>query len=141
MEVDLLEELKGEKPWQDELSFYEKYEDKVVIKHLYGPLFFGYTAHFKDQFALLPAGTEAVILRMDRVPLIDQSGLYALEDSILSLRQRDIEVLFVGLQEQPCDMLKSIDIIPDLVPEHDLFSNIDGAFDYLEEIKTKKEVV
>jgi SulP family sulfate permease len=31
--------LKDEKPWQDELPFYEEYKDKVLIKHLKGPLF------------------------------------------------------------------------------------------------------
>jgi SulP family sulfate permease len=31
--------LKDEKPWQDELPFYDEYKDKVLIKHLKGPLF------------------------------------------------------------------------------------------------------
>jgi SulP family sulfate permease len=28
-------------------------------------------------------------------------------------------------------MLKAVDIIPDLVPEEDLFADIDDSFDYL----------
>jgi SulP family sulfate permease len=103
----------------------------VIIKHLYGPLFFGFTSYFKDQIKSLPSDVEAVILRMDRVPYIDQSGLYTLEEIIFDLRAQNTEVVVVGLNEQPRDMLEAIDIIPDLVPENDLFDNIDDSFSYL----------
>lgn len=131
MDVGSISDFDGEKPWQDELDFYEEYKDKVIIKHLYGPLFFGFTAHFKDQVTSINNEIRTVIFRMDRVPYIDQSGLYALEDIILELRQRNIEVLFTGLMEQPKDMLESIDIIPDLVPKNDVFQNVQDAFAYI----------
>lgn len=131
MEVGAVADIDGSKPWQDEIEFYEKYKDKVIIKHLYGALFFGFTSYFKDQIQTLPKEINAVIFRMDRVPYIDQSGLYALEDIIFDLRAENIEVLLVGLKEQPTDMLKAVDVIPDLVPENDLFDDIDNAFEYL----------
>lgn len=62
---------------------------------------------------------------------IDQSGLYTLEDVIFDLRKAGIEVLLIGLKEQPKDMLEVVDIIPDLVPEADLFDNIEEGFNYL----------
>jgi SulP family sulfate permease len=96
-------------------------------------LFFGFTSYLKDQVKALPDDIESVILRMDRVPYIDQSGLYTLEDIIFDLRSKNIEVIIVGLKEQPCDMLKAIDIIPDLIPEEDLFKNIDDSFSHLRE--------
>lgn len=131
LEVGALADIDGSKPWQDELEFYEEYKDKVIIKHLYGPLFFGFTSYFKDQVKSHTQDVKAVIFRMDRVPYIDQSGLYALEDIILDLEQQNIEVILVGLQEQPCDMLKAVDIIPDLVPEEDLFQNVEDSFSYI----------
>jgi len=133
LQVERLSDLEDEKPWQDEMEIYEKYKDKIVIKHLYGPLFFGFTSYLKDQVKALPDDIESVILRMDRVPYIDQSGLYTLEDIIFDLRSKNIEVIIVGLKEQPCDMLKAIDIIPDLIPEEDLFKNIDDSFSHLRE--------
>jgi SulP family sulfate permease len=133
LEVGKIADLDGSKPWQDEKEFYEKHKDKVLIKHLYGPLFFGFTSYFKDQISSLPDEIEAVIFRMDRVPYIDQSGLYTLEDIIFDLRAQNIEVVLVGLKEQPLDMLKAIDIIPDLVPENDLFENVEDSFTYLKE--------
>ncbi|MEM6965609.1 MAG: SulP family inorganic anion transporter [Bacteroidota bacterium] len=133
LEVGSISDFDGSKPWQDEQVFYEAYKDKVIIKHLYGPLFFGFTSYFKDQIKSLPKDVAAVILRMDRVPYIDQSGLYTLEDVIFDLREGDIEVILVGLKEQPYDMLKAVDIIPDLVPEEDLFEKVEDSFNYLRE--------
>jgi SulP family sulfate permease len=137
MEVGPVSDFDGSKPWQDELEFYEKYKDQVVIKHLYGPLFFGFTAHFNKEIKSLSKDIDVLIIRMDRVPYIDQSGLYALEDAIHELRTYNVEVIMVGLQTQPMDMLTSIDIVPDLVPTSDIFDKVEEAFDYL---KTKLSV-
>ncbi len=131
LEVGAVADIDGNKPWQDEKEFYEAYKDKVIIKHLYGSLFFGFTSYFKDQISALPDEVKAVIFRMDRVPYMDQSGLYALEDIVFDLREEGIEVLLVGLKAQPKDMLEAVDIIPDLIPEDDIFEDIDAAFDYL----------
>lgn len=131
LEVDKLSELEEEKPWQDEMELYERYKDKVVIKHLYGPLFFGFTSYFKDQVKALPDEIGTVILRMDRVPYIDQSGLYALEDILFDMRARNTNVILVGLQEQPLDMLEAIGIIPDLISPEAVFENINDSFAYL----------
>ncbi|SEG53817.1 sulfate permease, SulP family [Halpernia humi] len=126
--LETVENLKDEKPWQDELPFYDKYKDKILIKHLKGPLFFGFTAHLKNQVAAIDSNIRALIIRMDEVPFVDQSGLYILEDIVFDLQQRGVQVLFVNLQEQPLDKLKSIDIIPDLVSENKIFKNINDAF-------------
>lgn len=131
--MESIEDLKDEKPWQDELPFYENYKDKVLIKHLNGPLFFGFTTHLKNQVADMDKKIEVLIFRMDQVPLIDQSGLYTLEDIVFDLELRGVEVLFVNLQEQPMDMLRSIDIIPDLVEEKHIFLSIKEAFAYLKD--------
>jgi SulP family sulfate permease len=120
-----------ERPWDDEKEFYESYKDKVLIKRLYGPLFFGFTSYFKDQVKQHAIDVDVVIFRMDRVPYIDQSGIYALEDIIFDLRSKDIEVMVVGLQEQPRDMLEAVDVIPDLIPEEDIFATIYDCLDYV----------
>ncbi|WP_299227987.1 SulP family inorganic anion transporter [uncultured Psychroserpens sp.] len=134
MEVGTLAGFDGEKPWQDEIEFYETFKDQVYIKHLYGPLFFGFTSHFQSEIKNIPPQIKSLIIRMDRVPYIDQSGLYALENAILDLEEKGVMVILTALQEQPLDKLKSIDIIPDLIDESHIFENIDKAFDFL---KTK----
>ncbi|WP_439129138.1 SulP family inorganic anion transporter [Polaribacter sp.] len=129
--VNTLAGFDGEKPWQDELPFYEKFKEKVYIKHLYGPLFFGFTSHFQSEIKKIPKDVKALIIRMDRVPYIDQSGLYALENAILDLEQKDIMVLLVDIDEQPRDKMSSIDIIPDLISEKHIFKNVNEAFGFL----------
>jgi len=131
MDVGPVSDFDGSKPWQDEITFYDEYKDKVIIKHLYGPFFFGFTSYFKDEIKKLSPEVKALIIRMDRVPYIDQSGLYALEDTIHDLNLAGVEVILTNIQEQPCDLMKSIDIIPDLVPEEDIFATVEEAFKYL----------
>ncbi|MDF1698620.1 MAG: SulP family inorganic anion transporter [Saprospiraceae bacterium] len=131
MNVGPVSDFDGSKPWQDEIDFYEEYKDKVIIKHLYGPFFFGFTSHFRDEIKKLSSEIKALVIRMDRVPYIDQSGLYALEDSIYELNAKGIEVILTKVQDQPLDMLRSIDIIPDLIPEDDIFEDVEQAFAYL----------
>ena len=131
--IESVGDLTEEKPWQDELPFYDQYKDKVLIKHLKGPLFFGFTSHLKNQIANLDDGFEALIIRMDEVPTVDQSGLYALEDIVFDLEKRGTQVFLVNLQEQPLDMMKSIDIIPDLIAQENVFPNIAEAYKYIKE--------
>jgi len=131
LEVGTLAGFDGEKPWQDEKEFYEEHKDKVYIKHLYGPLFFGFTSHFQNEIENIPKEIKALIIRMDRVPYIDQSGLYALENAVMDLHEKGIIVILTAIQEQPCDKLKSIDIVPDLIPESHIFKSISEGFDFL----------
>jgi SulP family sulfate permease len=35
------------KLWGDEKLMYDEFKDRIYIKHLYGPLFFGFTSHFQ----------------------------------------------------------------------------------------------
>ncbi len=131
MQVGTLAGFDGEKPWEDEVDFFEKFKDQIYIKHLYGPLFFGFTSHFQDQVKNIDEGVKVLVIRMDRVPYADQSGIYALENAILDLALKDIKVVLTGLQEQPKDLLTSIDIIPDLVPETQVFLHIEDSFDWV----------
>jgi len=73
---------------------------------------------------------------MDRVPYIDQTGLYAMEETLLDLNKKGMKVFIIGLQSQPEDRLRSINIIPNLIPENQLFKNIEDGFLWL-----KKELI
>lgn len=119
-----LESLDPEPVWDDEASFENK-KGKVFIKHLYGPLFFGFSSGFRALTAKIPKEAETLVVRMERVPHIDQSGLYALEDTILQLSKDGKRTVLTGLQAQPADMLRRIDLIPELIPEEDVFETFD----------------
>jgi SulP family sulfate permease len=102
--------------WSDEGIFPSELKEKVYIKRINGPLFFGSTSNIDQLSKKIPESAEAVIIRMERVPYIDQSGLYALEDVLIDLVRHGKIVHLVGLQKQPRYMLERVDVIPDLVP-------------------------
>ena len=108
----------------------EHLRGKVVVKQIQGPLFFGFASGFQKMINEL-SELRYVILRMEKVPFIDQTGMYALEESILSLEQKGIDVLLVGMQKQPEDMLRGIKLIPNLVSEDHLFDNFDRSITWL----------
>lgn len=103
---------------------------KVYIKDLYGPLFFGFTSHFQTMSLAIPE-VKVVVIRMHDVPYIDQSGLYALEDALLYLASKGITLTIVGLQPQPDDMMRRIDIIPGLITDDHLFSSMNDCMRWL----------
>jgi SulP family sulfate permease len=122
-----------EDTWEDEKGLVEKLGDVVYIKHISGPLFFGVVSGFQNLIKSIPSKIKAVIIRMDKVPYVDQSGLNAMEEAILNLQQKEIKVLFTGLSGQPKDMFEKVGIIPGLVKEEECFESAEEIETYLDE--------
>ena len=123
--------LAKEQAWGDEQSFPVTLQEEVFIKHLEGPLFFGSTARFTETAKQIPATASTLVIRLDKVPYIDQSGLYALETVIIDLVQQQKKVLLVGLEQQPKYMMERIDIIPDLIPSSQIFESFEDCVHWL----------
>ncbi len=107
--------------------------NRVYIKHLDGPIFFGFASRFQEMITELDDELEILIIEMSKVPYVDQSGLYVLEDSILRLQNNKVLILMTGLQPQPLDMLKKIDIIPDLVPDSHVFNKFEQCKTWIDQ--------
>ncbi len=125
--------LKKEKSWADEKDFPEHLKEEVFIKHIKGPLFFGSTSDFQRLMNQIPDTAHTIVIRMGRMPYIDQSGLYALEDALVELVRQDKKVLLVNVLKQPQYLLERIDIIPDLVPKEQLFTSFDDCITWIKE--------
>jgi len=125
--------LKKETAWADEKEFPENLKEEVFIKHIKGPLFFGSTSDFQRLMNQIPDSAHTIVIRMDRMQYIDQSGLYALEDALVELVRQEKKVLLVDILEQPQYLLERIDIIPDLVPKEQLFTNFDDCIAWIKE--------
>lgn len=95
--------------------------EEVFIKELDGPLFFGSTKDFQSMSQNIPTKATHVIIRMEKVPFMDQSGLFAFEDVATGLVKQGVTPLLAGLKEQPRYRLEAIDIIPDLIKEEHVF--------------------
>ncbi|MDA1288822.1 MAG: SulP family inorganic anion transporter [Bacteroidetes bacterium] len=120
-----------EKAWKDETKLSASFKENVFIKHINGPLFFGFTSDFVNISKQIPPSADVAIIRMDRVPYIDQSGLFALEDVLLNLNQQNIDTLIVGVQSQPKYLMKTIGIIGKLIPEEQIFENFEECRNYV----------
>ena len=121
--VQSLEDSDSDAHWDDEEAIYKEFKDKIYIKHLFGPMFFGFASKFAELISELDGRVKVLIIRMDRVPYVDQSGGYALEDAIVSLQNQDMLVLLTCAEGEPLDMLRKLDIVPGLVPESHIFED------------------
>ena len=127
-----LQEFSREMPWIDEGDIIERVGKEVYIKHLDGPLFFGFASRFQDMVKALP-DIKVVVMRMDKVPYVDQSGLYAMEDAVMDLYEQDIKVIFTGLHGQPKDMFEIFNLVPGLVEQEYWFNDFQAASAWLED--------
>lgn len=120
--VGSIDQFALEEAWKDEVQLSDALRRKIFIKHFDGPIFFGFSSKFLALTRALPEIDVVIMrMRMKRVPYIDQSGLYAIEDALLTLQDKNVLVLMTGLQEQPRDMLEKVGVIPNLVPEENLY--------------------
>ncbi len=115
-----LEPLK-EEAWPDEKGFPKDLKDEVFIKHIKGPLFFGSTAEFQQLYKQIPETAKTVVIRLSRMQYMDQSGLYVMEDTLQDLKTKGVNVVFVGLLKQPRYMMERIEIIPNFIPEEQIY--------------------
>jgi len=74
-----------------------------------------------------------IIFRMKKVPYIDQSGLYALEEVIKEMQNMGIIVVFTMTQAQPQYLLRKNHLIPEVLPEKYLFDSIENCAIWLKE--------
>jgi sulfate permease, SulP family len=112
----------ADEPWADEIDIPADYRDRLLVKHVEGPLFFGFARGFLN-IAARAARARLLILRMDRVSQIDQSGAYALQDALVDLKSSGMRIVLVGLPVAQRDILEALHVIPELVSTKDLFAD------------------
>ena len=130
--TESLKDFSPEKPWDDEKGINNLIGEDVYIKHINGPLFFGASAGFQDMMKAIP-NVKVVIIRMGKVPYVDQSGLYAMEEALLELRNKNTKIVFTGLYGQAKDMFKHIGIVPELVAKENCFETINDCESWLKD--------
>lgn len=119
----------------------EDITDKVSIKKINGPLFFGNNLYFRDLAREIPPESQILLIDMRETPYIDQSGLYTLEDIILGLEQQGVHVVLLGLQRQPESRMRAIHLIPNLVAEDDIQEDLTSALEVIRKHLTAKAAV
>ncbi|MDR1792040.1 MAG: SulP family inorganic anion transporter [Bacteroidales bacterium] len=129
-----------ESPWSDEHGLTEEIKEKIYIQRLNGPIFFGSITRFQEVMHSVPKTAKIVIIRMRLVSFMDQSGLYAMETAIKDLQTNGAKVLMTIIQPQPLYMLKTMNIIPAIIPEEDTFKSFEDCTIYLQNLRQKGEI-
>ena len=111
----------------NEKDLNEKSKANVYVKHINGPLFFGFTSEFVSIANNIPKSASIIIIDMEKVPYMDQSGVFALEDVLLDLDKKNIKILIAGIQSQPMHLMKTIGILGELVPKERIFDTLSDS--------------
>lgn len=123
-----------ESPWEDEKDIPEEIRNRIYIERLDGPIFFGSITGFQRVMHDIPTNVKIVIIRMRRVPFMDQSGVYAMETAIKDLQAQGVKVLMTIIQPQPRYMLENHHIIPILIPKENTFETFEECTEYLKSL-------
>lgn len=80
--------------------------DGVEVFRITGPFFFGVAGDLLDTLRRTGQSPRAIVLRMRLVPLLDASGVRAVEEFIHQAGIAGTTVIFSGVQPQPAEMLR-----------------------------------
>jgi SulP family sulfate permease len=91
--------------------------ESVRVVQAEGPVFFGTSEAFFVSLEEDLTDVRAVIFRMPRVPLIDQTGAFTLQEFVRKMEEKGVTVMLSGLPAEPENVLRNFGIIPDAIPE------------------------
>jgi SulP family sulfate permease len=79
---------------------------KVGIYDIAGPLFFGAAQKAMGSLGAIGGRLRVLIVRLEKVPVMDATGLVALESAIATLTKHGCVTILSGLQRQPQALLE-----------------------------------
>ena len=82
--------------------------DDVAIFEVNGPLFFGITETLDQKFLELKPRPRAFIFRLNKAPMIDTSGIHALQELAAKCKHHDISFLISGLKEDNMELFQKM---------------------------------
>lgn len=100
--------------------------ENVLTYTIEGPIFFGAVKQFEYAFSAAHFNPKTLIIRLGWVPLVDFTGLQALEDSIKDLQKKGIRVILCGSNKAIEDKLQKAGIF-DILGEENIFAELDEA--------------
>lgn len=103
----------------------------IAIKQIMGPLFFGSADGFQKLAKKIPDSAKIVVLRLETMNYIDQSGLYALEETLVDFSEQGKSIYLVALKKQPKYMMQSVEMVPKLIPQENIFDNYKKCFSHI----------
>lgn len=112
--------------------------ESVIAYRIDGPVFFGAASRFIDQLLKVGSTAKIIILRMRTVPVMDATGVSALESLVDRLSRRQILVFVSAVQPQPLELLTRTGVLDRISRDrHHVFATTQEAIDHaLEHLHT-----
>ncbi|NQU41386.1 MAG: STAS domain-containing protein [Lentisphaerae bacterium] len=111
---------------------------EVTVFEVSGPFFFGATQKFASAMSVIKKEPSVLILRMRRVPIIDATGLLALEAVHAQLVTHGSQLILSGLPPHPYEILIRSNFIKKLGP-HNAVASFEAAVNRAHEILKSTE--
>ena len=105
----------------------ESLPEGVQVFELYGSLFFGAVGGIESLQSRVLPGTRALVLEMNRLVLIDASGIDALQQLHRTLQRRGIGLVLANVNEQPLSLIRRSGFEAILGAEHIVANLADAA--------------
>lgn len=127
----LLDENNNEAPeFRDsEILFRKDIPEDVTVFQINGPFFYSVADLLNETLIKLDKTPRVFILRMQKVPIIDATGIKALKDFQNKCKQKGVLFLMSGVTEKLKNKLK-ITSIESTMGKERIFSDIDSALSY-----------
>ena len=100
--------------------------DGVLVYTIEGPLFFAAVEHFEQALSATHTDPRVLVICLRRVPFMDVTGLQVLEDVIVQLRSRGVQVLLAEANARVQGKLRKARIL-DLVGPQGIFDTLSQA--------------
>ncbi len=79
--------------------------DGVMVLSIDGPIFFAAAETFKRALSITDANPTVLIIRLERVPFIDMTGIDTLESVMRDLQKRQVRIILTGANQRLKDKL------------------------------------
>ncbi len=88
----------------------------VLVYEIAGPMFFGAVENFERALLQTHTDPQSLILRLDRVPFMDITGIQTIEEVVVALRKRGVRVLMCEANERVLGKLEKAGVLEALLP-------------------------
>jgi SulP family sulfate permease len=88
----------GESDYASVQSFQVALPKGAVLYEINGPLFFGAVYKFREAMAEISRPPKVLILQLQQVPVIDSTGVRALQEAFKALRKKGTRFILCGMQ-------------------------------------------
>lgn len=111
-----------------ELAHVEKelLKEHIAVYRMDGALFFGVAQQFLDALTA-NSDIRVLILRLDRVQMIDATGAYALGQLVDDLRGKGVAVILKGVKQVHAEVLAAVGVLKELDERGHVFDDMDAA--------------